>query len=219
MPPATPILDNPLQNVPERDARPVRPNNKIAESLVSPQPTITITDGEAHRPRAVTYKLVDGERLGTLAAEGSIGDLDDRGMDLLAGWIARINGAVVPALPAFGLRNPGGFGLTMTTPSGVPHSTLYPRPDTPDCADWMKPLVDSEGKSGPVKFDSFQAGGRALLSYLDLIRQGKIAYFFHGPMTRIAEVVLIYDHPCTIDVNYSWSALLEHLGANDGPGD
>ena len=169
-------------------------------------------DSERARPLAVT---IGRNKLATINTEGVIGDLDPEGIDLLAGYIARINGVGFILSSAHDGKNPGGFGLTLRAGNSEPFTHLLPILGSADVPKWMIPMIDDLQKSlktpNPLVFPSWAQGGGALIDYLNLIRVGKIPYFFRGPLTPIAEVLLCYESPFCTDQTFAWSKLQKHL--------
>ena len=126
------------------------------------------------------------------------------------------------ALPCHAHRNPGGFGITLNEPELSPalhkatvYHTLFPEPDSPQFLPWMTACCPrSPAKPAPVTFDDWESGGQALLAYLHLIEAGHIAFFFRGPMTPIADIILRFNGPCRLEYNFPWSTLLGFLDAD-----
>jgi hypothetical protein len=183
-----------------------------------------VADHEMFRPLPFGHRRSPGAEGpgGVLNLEGFIGDLSDEGYDFLAGYIARINGVGFRALPCHVHRNPGGFGLTITEPELSPalhktsiYHTLFPEPDSPHFLPWMTACTPRPpAKPAAVTFEDWESGGQALLAYLHLIEAGNIAYFFRGPMTPIADIIVRFKGPCRLEYNFPWSTLVSFLEAD-----
>lgn len=169
------------------------------------------TSVERLHPRAMTKSR--GNRW-TMHTQGNLGDLDEFGLDVLVGMIARMNGVVFRTLPAHINRNPGGFGLTfnkLTDSATISPTFLLPKPGDKFDRPWMLPLRNVYETRGNVPvniaFSDWQSGGLALFDYINAIRATAIPYFFNGPHTSIVELLTTYDAPCSSNTEGSYSAL------------
>ena len=216
----------PRPTAPQAPAPAPRRPDKPKEQAKTPEIPLAAT--ERARPPALVQKKIKGEQRWVLAPGGVMGDLDERGLDYLAGYIAMVNGVGFAGAPAHKHKNPGGFGITLWPSTSVTAFHLLPRQGGPAHAPWMATLyedlhkarpnaslADVRGDVRPVSFPSWKDGGDALLSYLQLISASHIPYFYHGPMTPIADVLLCFDAPFASEQMFGWTDLLEVLTAHE----
>lgn len=215
-PPATPAKPEnaPGQGVaPEKESKatPPKPTGVAQVQFADATPRVQFrypshSNVERPHPKAITHSKQKDKTVTHLNTFGLLGELDDAGLDLLAGHIARTNGVSFSLLPAYVAKNPGGFGITLNSvPPNTPAAYLYPAPGQSFFAEWMRPLIDYYQRGGMIdrhvpnfRFPTWQDGAAALMHYLHSIRGSAVPLFPEGPGTAIVTLLATYNAPCLV---------------------